>query len=130
MNNEQIEFTLQNTFEDEYCDMLKRKITIKWKDHLYSTYITSEYLNDKIIGLENLQEFFDAVFNQNKFYTLETNYNMFYCSITSLELVINVKYVYDVNLKPFKQQFIFVLDEEKEPRSFLQYIYDLILNKD
>ena len=115
--------------EDEYSDNNKRKFIMKWKGVEYSTYIKDSYLEDKIIGLDNLEEFFDSTFNKKKFYDLDVSYDFFFTNITSMQLYIKLETQINKNLKPFRQEFIFFL-KKVDNRSWFQYIIDIIQNKD
>ena len=115
--------------EDEYSDNNKRKFIMKWKGAEYSTYIKDSYLEDKIIGLDNLEEFFDSTFNKKKFYDLDISYDFFFTNITSMQLYIKLETQINKNLKPFRQEFIFFL-KKVDNRSWFQYIIDIIQNKD
>jgi hypothetical protein len=115
--------------EDEYSDNNKRRFIMKWKGAEYSTYIEDSYLEDKIIGLNNLEEFFDSTFNKKKFYDLDVSYDFFFTNITSMQLYIKLETQIHKNLKPFRQEFIFFL-KKVDNRTWFQWITDIIQNKD
>jgi hypothetical protein len=115
--------------EDEYSDNNKRRFIMKWKGSEYSTYIEDSYLEDKIIGLDNLEEFFDSTFNKKKFYDSDVYYDFFFINITSMQLYIKLETQIHKNLKPFRQEFIFFL-KKVDNRTWFQWITDIILNRD
>jgi len=123
------EYNIEKIEENEYSDKFKRKITIKWQGELYSTYIEDSYLDDKIISLDNLDEFFDAVFNNKKFYDMDISYNFYFCGANSIQLNIWFEIKINNKLKPIKQDYIFILHIE-DNKSWFQYFTDIILDRD
>ena len=123
------EYYINKKEEDEYSDKNKRKFTIKWKGGEYYTYIDDTYLEDKIITLDDLEEFFDSIFNKKKFYTLDCYYDFYFCGSDSIQLNISVETKINDKLKPIKEEYIFILNKI-DKRSILQWIIDIIFDRD
>jgi hypothetical protein len=123
------EYQIDKIQENEYCDKFKRKLTIEWMNGKYSVIIDSDYLEDKIISLDNLDEFFDCTFNKKKFYDLDMVYDFYFCNHRSIQ--INIWFEININekLKPIKQDFVFILNEDIN-KSWGQYFLDIILDRD
>jgi hypothetical protein len=124
-----IEYYIDKKEEDEYSDRFKRKFIMKWKDSEYLTYIDSDYLEDKIISLDNLEEFFDSTFNKKKFYNLDCDYDFYFCSQNSIQLNILIEIKISDKLKELTQNFIFIL-HKIDNRTWFQWFKDIILNRD
>jgi hypothetical protein len=129
MKDKITEFNIDKISENEYCDKFKRKLTIQWKEKKYFTNINSDYLENKIISLDNLEEFFDAVFNNKKFYDIDIEYNFYFCGANSIQLNIWFEIKINNKLKPLKQDYIFILHIE-DNKSWFQYFTDIILDRD
>jgi hypothetical protein len=123
------EYYIDKKEEENYSDQFKRKFIMKWKGEEYSTYIDDTYLEDKIISLENLEEFFDSIFNKKKFYNLDCFYDFYFCAEKSIQLNIKLEMKINENLKTLKEEYIFIL-HKIDKRSWTQWIIDIILNKD
>lgn len=115
--------------EDEYSDKNKRKFIIKWKNDEYSTYIDDIYLKDKILTLDNLEEFFDSIFNKKKYYGLDCYYDLYYLTPDCIQLNISVEMKISDKLKTLKQNFVFNL-HKIDKRSIFQWISDFIFDRD
>ena len=124
-----MEYYINKKEEDDYSDTYKRKFVMKWKGYDYSTYIKSEYLEDKMITLDNLEEFFDCTFNKKKFYNLDTEYDFYFCAKNSIHLNIKLEINYNDELKPFRQDFIFIL-HKIDKRTWFEWLTDIILDRD
>lgn len=123
------EYYIDKKIEGEYSDIFKRKITIIWKGDKYSTFIQSEYLDDKIITLDDLEEFFDSVFNKKKFYNLDVSSEFYFWDINTLQLNIRLEIKINDKLKPLKQDYSFFLNKENK-KTWFNWIKDIIFNSD
>ena len=124
-----MEYYIDKKEEDDYSDRFKRKFIMKWKGETYYTFINDTYLEDKVINLDNLEEFFDCTFNKKKFYNMDCFYDFYFCGINSIQLNIKLEMKINENLKQLRQQFVFIL-QKIDNRTWFQYIIDIILNKD
>ena len=115
--------------EDEYSDRFKRKFIMKWKDEMYSTFIDDTYLEDKVLTLDNLEEFFDSIFNKKKFYSLDCYYDFYFCAQNSIQLNVKLEMKINENLKSIKEKYIFIL-HKIDKRSWFQWFTDIILDRD
>lgn len=118
------EYYIDKKENDEYSDKFKSKFSIKWKSDIYSTFIDDTYLEDKIITLNNLEEFFDSVFNKKKFHNLDVSYDFYFCAPTSIQLNIQLKIIINDNLKSFTRDFVFILNKV-ETKTWCKYIGEL-----
>lgn len=123
------EYYIDKKEEDEYSDRFKRRFIMKWKKEEYYTYIDDTYLEDKIITLDNLEDFFDSIFNKKKFYSLDCYYDFYFYSYDSIQLNIRLETKINENLKTLKQDFIFIL-HKIDNKSIFQWIRDIILDRD
>ena len=124
-----MEYYINKKEEDEYSDRFKRKFIMKWKGETYYTFINDTYLKDKVINLDNLEEFFDSTFNKKKFYNMDCFYDFYFCGINSIQLNIKLEMKINENLKQLRQQFVFIL-HKIDNRTWFQYIIDIIFNRD
>lgn len=124
-----MEYYIDKQEKVEYSDKNKRKFIIKWKNDEYSTYIDDTYLKDKILTLDNLEEFFDSIFNEKKYYGLDCYYDLYYLTPDSIQLNISVEMKISDKLKTLKQNFVFNL-HKIDKRSIFQWFTDIILNRD
>ena len=85
------EYYIDKKEEKKYSDQFKRKFIIKWKGEDYSTYIDDTYLEDKILTLDDLEEFFDCTFNKKKFYSLDCYYDFYFSTKNSIQLNISIE---------------------------------------
>jgi len=124
-----IEFYINKKEEDEYSDRFKCKFIIKWKDEMYSTFIDDTYLEDKVITLDNLEEFFYSIFNKKKFYDMDCYYDFYFCAQNSIQLNVKLEMKINENLKTLKEEYIFIL-HKIDKRSWFQWFTDIILDRD
>ena len=124
-----MEYYINKKEEKKYSDQFKRKFIMKWKGEDYSTYIDDAYLEDKVIMLYNLEEFFDSIFNKKKFYNLDCFYDFYFCAEKSIQLNIKLEMKINKNLKTLKEEYIFIL-HKIDKRSIFQWIIDIIFNRD
>jgi hypothetical protein len=124
-----MEYYIDKKEEKKYLDQYKRKFIIKWKNEEYSTYIDETYLKDKIITLNNLDDFFNSIFNKKNFYNFNVQYDFYFCSEKSVQLNIKLEIKINENLKTLKQDFIFIL-HKIDKRSWLRWFLDFILDRD
>jgi hypothetical protein len=124
-----MEYYINKKEDDDYADKFKRKFIMKWNDETYYTFINDTYLEDKILTLDNLEDFFDSTFNKKKFYNLDCFYDFYFCAKNSIQLNISIETKISDKLKTLKEEYIFIL-HKIDKRSWFQYIIDIILNKD
>lgn len=124
-----MEYYIDKQEKDKYSNRFTRKFIIKWKNEEYSTYINDTYLEDKLITLDNLDEFFDSVFNKKKYYSLDCYYDLYYSTPDSIQLNISVELKINDKLKTLKQDFVFIL-QKIDKRTIFQWISDFILDRD
>jgi len=122
------EYYIDKKENDEYSDKFKSKFSIKWKSDIYSTFINDTYLEDKIITLDNLEEFFNAVFNKKKFHNLDVSYDFFFCAPTSIQLNIQLKIIINENLKSLTRDFVFILNKV-ETKTWCEYIGEIFFSR-
>lgn len=123
------EYYIDKKEENEYSDRFKRRFIMKWKGEDYSTYIDDTYLEDKILMLDDLEDFFDSVFNKKKFYMLDCYYDFFFCAKNSIQLNISIEMKINDKLKTLKQDFVFIL-HKIDKSSWLHWISDFIFDRD
>jgi hypothetical protein len=123
-----MEYYIDKKEEDDYSDRFKRKFIMKWKGEDYSTYIDDTYLEDKVISLDNLDEFFDCTFNKKKFYNLNVEYDFYFCAEKSIQLNIKLETKINENLKTLIQDFGFIL-HKVDNRTWFKWLTDIILDK-
>lgn len=122
------EYYIDKKEENEYSDRFKRKFIMKWKGGEYATYIDDTYLEDKILMLDDLEDFFDSVFNKKKFYTLDCYYDFFFCAKNSIQLNISIETKISDKLKTLKQDFVFIL-HKIDKRSWFQWLSGFIFDR-
>lgn len=123
------EYYINKKEEDEYSDKFKRKFIIKWKGSEYLTYIDDTYLKDKILTLDDLEEFFDSVFNKKKYYGLDCYYDFYFCSQNSIQINISIETKISDKLKILKEEYIFIL-HKIDKKTWFQWFIDFILDRD
>jgi len=124
-----MEYYIDKKEEDEYSDQFKRKFIMKWKGNEYLTYINSSYLDDKIISIDDLEDFFDSTFNKKKFYNFDCSYNFYFSTKNCIHLNILVDMKINDKLKSLKQDFIFIL-HKIDKRTWKQWLLDIIFDRD
>jgi len=123
-----MEYYIDKKENNEYSDQFKRKFIMKWKGDEYTTYIESSYLEDKIISIDDLEEFFDSAFNKKKYYDFDCYYDFYFCSHNSIQLNISLITKINDKLKPLKQDFIFILDKI-DKRTWGEWLTDIIFDR-
>jgi len=123
-----MEYYIDKKENNEYSDQFKRKFIMKWKGVDYSTYIESTYLNDKIISIDDLEDFFNSTFNKKKYYSFDCYYDFYFCSQNSIQLNISLIMKINDKLKPLKQDFIFILDK-LDKRTWGEWLLDIIFDR-
>lgn len=123
-----MEYYIDKKEKNDYSDRFKRKFIMKWKGAEYSTYIDDTYLEDKVISLDNLEEFFDCTFNKKKFYNLNVEYDFYFCGAKSIQLNIKLETKINDNLKSLIQDFVFIL-HKVDNRTWFKWLTDIILDK-
>jgi hypothetical protein len=123
-----IKYYVNNVKDNEKSKKNKCKFIMIWKGDEYSTYIDDTYLEDKIITIDNLEEFFNSVFNKKKFYDINTYYDFYFCGKKSIQLNIKLETKINDNLKPLIQYYVFILHRE-DNKTWFNWFIDIILER-